>query len=57
MFGEVPMSFDTLTIVGIFAALLSGGFLIALVSRNDAGRRYANQVMGDSRTSPAESQS
>lgn len=34
------MSFDTLTIVGILSAILSGGFLIALVYRNDAhGRR------------------
>ena len=29
------MSFDALTLVGILASLLSGGFLIALVSRND----------------------
>ena len=33
------MSFDTLTIVGILTALLSGGFLIALVARNDADER------------------
>lgn len=33
------MSFDTLTIAGILCAILSGGFLIALVSRNDAPGR------------------
>jgi len=30
------MSFDALTMIGIFTSILSGGFLIALVSRNDA---------------------
>lgn len=29
------MSFDALTIAGIVAAIVAGGFLIALVSRND----------------------
>jgi hypothetical protein len=33
------MSFDALTITGILAALLSGGFLIALVRGNDAGSK------------------
>ncbi len=33
------MSFDALTIVGICAAILSGGFLIALVARNDGVRQ------------------
>ncbi len=37
------MSFDTLTIVGIFAALLSGGFLIALVLRNDASENDSSR--------------
>ena len=33
------MSFDAFTIAGIFYAILSGGFLIALAARNDAGSR------------------
>jgi hypothetical protein len=33
------MSFDTLSIFGIFYAALSGGFLVALVARNDADSR------------------
>jgi hypothetical protein len=33
------MSFDTFTLVGILSALLSGGFLIALVACNDGSRR------------------
>lgn len=33
------MSFDTLTIVGIFYAILAGGFLIALAARNHADTR------------------
>jgi hypothetical protein len=36
------MSFDALTIAGILAAVLAGGFLVALVSQNDKrgeGRR------------------
>jgi hypothetical protein len=33
------MSFDTLTLVGILSAFLSGGFLIALAAGNDAGGR------------------
>ena len=33
------MSFDALTIVGILATVLSGGFLVALVSRNDSATR------------------
>jgi hypothetical protein len=31
------LSFDTLTIVGILAAIVCGGFLVALVSCNDLG--------------------
>jgi len=31
------MSFDALTIAGVIAGLLSGGFLIALVIGNDPG--------------------
>jgi len=35
------MSFDAFTITGILAAILSGGFLIGLVSRNDTrGRQF-----------------
>lgn len=33
------MSFDTLTIVGIFYAVLSGGFLVALAARNTVDAR------------------
>lgn len=40
------MSFDTLTIIGILAAVLSGGFLVALVARNDAGSRKARGLIG-----------
>jgi hypothetical protein len=35
IFGGESMSFDTLTIVGIFYAILSGGFLVALAARNN----------------------
>lgn len=41
------MSFDTLTLVGILSAILSGGFLIALAYRNDAGGRQGEPLMGD----------
>jgi len=40
------MSFDALTMIGIFTSILSGGFLIALVSRNDAGELHANPACG-----------
>ena len=33
------MSFDTFTLIGILAALISGGFLIALVACNDRSGR------------------
>ena len=36
------MSFDVATVTGIIAALLSGGFLIALAARNDAGAHHAH---------------
>lgn len=41
------MSFDTLTIAGILSAILCGGFLIALASRNDAGERQGEPLIGD----------
>lgn len=41
------MSFDTLTIAGILSAILSGGFLIALASRNEVGRREDDPLIGD----------
>jgi len=34
------MSFDALTLVGILAGLLSGGFLIALVARIDPNEEF-----------------
>ncbi len=37
------MSFDALTITGIFSAILSGGFLIALASRNDTRDRQGDR--------------
>lgn len=37
------MSFDALTIAGILAAVLCGGFLIALVAGND-GRTPSREV-------------
>jgi hypothetical protein len=33
------MSFDTFTLIGILAALISGGFLIALVACDDRSGR------------------
>ncbi|MBS1202647.1 MAG: hypothetical protein H6R22_1156 [Chromatiaceae bacterium] len=50
------MIFDTLTIVGILTALLSGGFLIALVSRDDVGVRYTDRIDDDPSFSRAEPQ-
>ena len=41
------MSFDTLTIAGILSAILSGGFLIALASRNDSGSRPTDPLIGE----------
>lgn len=41
------MSFDTLTIAGILSALLSGGFLIALVARNDVATRAYDRLVGE----------
>lgn len=41
------MSFDTLTIAGILAAILSGGFLIALASRNDSGTSQNERLIGE----------
>ncbi len=32
------MSFDALTILGILASILSGGFLIALTASNDSDK-------------------
>ena len=40
------MSFDALTMIGIFTSILSGGFLIALVARNDACELRAGPVYG-----------
>lgn len=47
------MSFDTFTIVGILAALLSGGFLVALVACNDTYGR--NRCRFDDADRPIES--
>jgi len=43
------MSFDTLTIIGILAAIIAGGFLIALVSCND-GRCKSVNLIGSRRS-------
>jgi hypothetical protein len=40
------MNFDTLTIAGILSAILSGGFLIALVLRNDTRERPPERLIG-----------
>jgi hypothetical protein len=40
------MSFDTLTIAGILSAILSGGFLIALASRNIGDLRDEERLIG-----------
>ncbi|WP_157817513.1 hypothetical protein [Candidatus Thiodictyon syntrophicum] len=40
------MSFDALTMIGIFTSILSGGFLIALVSRNDADELHPDPACG-----------
>ena len=37
------MSFDALTILGISSSVLCGGFLIALIKRNDSGNPHAEQ--------------
>ncbi|MGE5154505.1 MAG: hypothetical protein ACM3ST_10855 [Bdellovibrio bacteriovorus] len=41
------MSFDTLTIAGILSSILSGGFLIALASRNGGGRRDEDRLIAE----------
>ncbi|WP_295577922.1 hypothetical protein [uncultured Lamprocystis sp.] len=50
------MSFDAFTITGILAAILSGGFLIGLVSRNDTRGRHFERN-GEPETATAESRS
>lgn len=40
------MSFDALTMIGIFTSILSGGFLIALVSRSNSNELHANSAYG-----------
>ncbi len=50
------MSFDAFTITGILTAILSGGFLIGLVSRNDTRRRHCER-RGEPGTAAAESRS
>jgi hypothetical protein len=39
------MSFDALTIFGILATVLSGGFLVALAYRNDTAGGTARQLL------------
>jgi hypothetical protein len=50
------MSFDTLTIVGILAAIVVGGFLIALVSCND-GQCKSSNLLGNRRSAEGRSRS
>ncbi len=38
------MSFDALTIAGLLLAVLSGGFLVGLVSHNDRSSRGQSQA-------------
>ncbi|WP_200328265.1 hypothetical protein [Thiocystis violacea] len=40
------MSFDALTILGISSSVLCGGFLIALVNRNESKRPRAKAKTG-----------
>jgi hypothetical protein len=40
------MSFDALTIAGALSALLAGGFLIALVRRNDSAESSGRVAPG-----------
>lgn len=49
------MSFDALTILGILAVVLCGGFLVALVRRNDPSARVAKQLATSEEGSPANS--
>jgi hypothetical protein len=52
LFFEVPvMSFDALTIAGILAALLAGGFFLGLFRHNDTGppRGGGNATAGKDR--------
>jgi hypothetical protein len=51
------MSFDALTISGLVAATLCGGFLIALIGRNDADARRQPRITGAERTDGADSRS
>ncbi|MFD2112381.1 hypothetical protein [Thiorhodococcus fuscus] len=51
------MSFDALTILGILSAILCGGFLVALVNRNDSGARSAQRLSDSKDGSPVESRS
>lgn len=49
------MSFDALTIMGILAVVLCGGFLVALVKRNDPSARVAKQLAAAEDGSPVNS--
>jgi hypothetical protein len=40
------MSFDALTITGLFTAILCGGVLVALISRDDVHARRSARIMG-----------
>jgi hypothetical protein len=55
--GDTRMSFDALTISGLVAAILCGGFLIALISRDDANLQRHSRATGAGRTDGADSRS
>lgn len=46
------MSFDALTILGILASLLCGGFLVALVCCNDTSSRVSRRLIRRAEPSP-----
>jgi hypothetical protein len=55
--GDTRMSFDALTISGFVAAILCGGFLIALIRRDDSDARRQSRITGAERTNGADSRS
>lgn len=51
------MSFDALTITGLIAAILCSGFLIALITRDDADTIRQAGLTGSDHTNPLDHRS
>ncbi len=51
------MSFDALTITGMIAAILCSGFLIALITRDDADATRQARLRGTDRTNGSDRRS